>query len=205
MEKVEIRSLACPELRSNGRRLSGYAAVFDSPSEDMGGWREVIRRGAFGRTLRDQPDIKALVEHNPEKILGRAPVTLQVKEDTRGLNFSVALPKTTVADDALELVRSGILSQMSFEFSLRSDSDQRWSEGGRLREILDCGVLWEISLVSRPAYPATSVAARSGDGREVASVGSYGGLPAVVEPATWSDLEIERERLRMKLQLARRL
>lgn len=73
------------ELRATGRSLTGYAAVFDSPAK-IGSFTEVIRQGAFNESLRRGSDILALLDHNPERVLGRTKSgTLRLSEDARGL------------------------------------------------------------------------------------------------------------------------
>src|SRR3954452_17343861 len=97
----ERRTLAAPlEYRaaSEGSKspgtISGYAALFDSLSVDLGGFREQIMKGAFARALQ-QCDIRALRNHSPEALLGRrSSGTLRLEEDDKGLRFEVDLPDT---------------------------------------------------------------------------------------------------------------
>src|SRR5690606_5179958 len=91
---------AAYELRVAGTRqaprLEGYAAVFDAPSEDLGGFVEYVRRGAFARSLKsNHADPLALVHHMPHLVLGRRSAgTLKLEEDDRGLRFEIELPDT---------------------------------------------------------------------------------------------------------------
>src|SRR5688572_28560293 len=93
------------ELRAGGtksaRTLSGHAAVFDSPSEDLGGFVEYVRRGAFADSLKsNRADPVALVGHVGHLILGRRSAgTLPLEEDERGLAFKIILPETTTGND----------------------------------------------------------------------------------------------------------
>lgn len=158
---VELRTAAQrPEIRTEGGRptITGYACVFNSRSEDMGGWREVILPGTFTRSLREHPDIRALIEHDPKLIVARTTAgTLTVREDSKGLAVTIRPPDTTVGRDLVENLRTGLLNQMSFAFTI-AENGARWSENHKLREVTEAR-LYEVSIVSSPAYPATSVSA----------------------------------------------
>lgn len=151
------------ELRTAGsNKLAGYAAVFDSPSRDLGGFVEVIRPGAFRRSLADADQVRALYEHDSGQVLGRVGArTLRLREDTRGLAFEVDLPATTYARDLAALVERGDVAGCSFSFSV-APGGQRWEKRSDylLRELLDVA-LSEITITANPAYPDTSVAKRS--------------------------------------------
>lgn len=149
------------ELReaANGQ-LAGYAAVFNSLSQDLGGFVEVVRPGAFARTLQKADHVRALYDHQGGHVLGRVGAgTLKLAEDDRGLRFEVQLPPTTVARDLAVLVERGDVAGASFAFRAQKE---RWSthEGLPLRELLDVD-LEEVTITARPAYPDTSVALRS--------------------------------------------
>jgi HK97 family phage prohead protease len=149
--------------------LEGYAAVFGQRSEDLGGWRETIMPGAFARALREGQDVRALVNHNPDRLLGRTKSgTLTLAEDSKGLRFSLDTPDTDDARAILESVQRGDIDACSFGFACRSD---RWTEapdpsspgGSRtlaVREVQDVD-LFDVSVVTFPAYPQTSVDVRS--------------------------------------------
>jgi HK97 family phage prohead protease len=144
-------------VESKGRTLSGYAAVFDSPTL-IGSFSEVVKKGAFTRSLSSQeaPKITAIYEHNPEHLLGRlGSNTLRLWEDDKGLRFELDLPSTTLGNDVAELVKRGDLAGCSFGFIVRSEN---WTD--TTREILDVD-LFEITITSQPAYDATSVDIRA--------------------------------------------
>lgn len=155
------------ELRAAGTqrspRLEGYAAVFDSPSEDLGGFIEYVRAGAFANSLRSNTaDPLALVHHLPHLVLGRKSAgTLRLAEDTRGLHFEVEPPDTQTARDLLVSIERGDIRGCSFGFSVRSGGD-RWDLKGDqvVRELLDVE-LREITITATPAYPDTEVARRA--------------------------------------------
>lgn len=97
---IEHRSYRELEIRSEVKpgtigTLYGYAAVFESKSQDFGGWREVIRKGSFTRSLKDLPDVRALYQHNPAAVLGRVGAkTLTLREDEHGLAIEIDLIDT---------------------------------------------------------------------------------------------------------------
>lgn len=157
------------ELRTGGDnkspRLVGHAAVFDSPSQDLGGFTEIIRPGAFKRSLASTSyDQLALVQHMPELVLGRRSAgTLRLQEDQRGLAFEIDMPATTAARDLLVSVQRGDIRGASFAFSTPKGGD-KWDvrNGAVVRELLDVN-LSEITITAQPAYLDTSVAMRSYD------------------------------------------
>ena len=162
----EVRRFSSTELRMSpdGKTLRGLAARFDSESHDMG-YIETIAPGAFDRTLADDDEVLALVEHDSSKLLGRRSAgTLRLDQDKSGLTFEIDLPKTQLGNDTREQVARGDLRSMSFAFSMDSDTDEEWSssaDGRRQRRLLNLR-LWDVSLVSSPAYPnVTSVDVRS--------------------------------------------
>ena len=137
--------------------LVGYAAVFEKDSHDLGGFTESIRPGAFSRSLREGADVRALRDHDPSKVLGRSGSgTLRLLEDKLGLRSEIDLPDTELGRETAELVRRGDLDGMSFGFSAESDS---WSErdGHSHRELSDLDI-FDVSVVSFPAYPDAAVA-----------------------------------------------
>lgn len=143
------------EIRAKGRTLEGYAATFGTRAK-IADFEEIIASGAFAESLRDG-DKLALVDHDASKLLARTRNgSLKLAEDTRGLHFEIALPKTTLADDVLALADAGSLGGCSFGFLSKRD---HWQGTLRTLQSVD---LQEISIVSAwPAYPQTSVSARS--------------------------------------------
>ncbi len=152
------------ELRAAGDRnsISGYAAIYNSFSEDLGGFREVLLPGAFNSVLARNPDVRALVNHDTAQVLGRTiSKTLSLESDDTGLAFSVDLPDTSVARDLHTSVRRGDVSGASFAFSVGFDDYDIRFEGDELvREIRNIANLYEVSVVTFPAYLATEVSAR---------------------------------------------
>lgn len=138
-------------------RFSGYAAVFNSPSERLwdrnhGEFTETIAPGAFKRTLARDADVRMYVNHNSDMVLASTRSgTLSLREDSKGLRVEAELPNTSYARDLVTLMRSGIVDSMSFGFTV---IDDKWDGDQReLREV----ALSEVSLVSgHPAYPETA-------------------------------------------------
>jgi HK97 family phage prohead protease len=157
---------AALEIRAAGRRLSGVAAPFDSEAY-VGGFREIIKRGAFTASLADGHDVLGLVDHDATKLLGRTKTgSLRLAETDRGLEFELDVPETTLGRDVLALAERGDLGGASFAFTVRT-AGESWS--GALRELRALN-LHEISVVSAwPAYAATEVHARSGPPRLVSA------------------------------------
>ncbi len=154
--KLEIREGS----ENQPPRLTGYAAVFNSWSDDLGGFRERIAPGAFAKTLQEA-DVRALQNHNPDYVLGRTKSgTLRLLEDDYGLGFEITPPDTTWARDLLATMERGDVDQMSFQFRTIKDV---WEKGEELAErtLLEVA-LYDVSVVTFPAYPATeAVVARS--------------------------------------------
>jgi HK97 family phage prohead protease len=127
----------------------------------MGAFVETIKPGAFTKTIA-RDDVRALVNHDASKILGRTKSgTLTLREDTRGLYCEISPPDTTVGRDVVESVKRGDLDGMSFGFSaVDVNWDGRTEVGQQLRELHEVR-LYDVSVVTYPAYPSTSVAMRS--------------------------------------------
>ena len=163
----ETRSFACELRISNGSkapRIEGYAAVFDVLSEDLGGFRELIKPGAFTKTIRES-DVRALFNPDVNLILGRSkpggnkPATLTLEEDSHGLSIGIDPPDTQTGRDLLESIRRGDVDQMSFGFEKMKD---RWLKEARqqIRALLEVR-LFDVSPVVFPAYQQTSVDVRT--------------------------------------------
>lgn len=150
----EIR--AAVEVRASGRRLEGYAAVFDQETR-IADFTELVRPGAFKDSLGG--DVLGLVDHDTSKLLARTKSgTLRLAEDSKGLHFDLAIPDTSLGRDVVALAERGDLGGASFAFTV-PQGGERWT--GRSRELVLVN-LQEISVVSAwPAYEGTSVMARS--------------------------------------------
>ena len=143
------------------RTITGYAAVFNAPSLDFGGWTEVIAPGAFTKSLLTDPDVMLLRDHDNAILLGRTTSkTLTLNEDAHGLKFSCELPATTQANDLAVLIDRGDISGCSFGFICNLDNWANDGKGNTVRTVLDAD-LFDVSIVAQPAYPDTSLSLRS--------------------------------------------
>lgn len=159
---IERRFIKTNELRadvSNDRKhLIGYAALFNTWSADLGGFRERIAPGAFRNSLG--ADVRALFNHDPNYVLGRTVNgTLSLKEDDRGLLIDVTLPDVGYANDLHKLIGRGDVSQMSFGFKVLKDSWAKGSDGLAERTLVEAE-LFDVAPVTYPAYENTEVSAR---------------------------------------------
>lgn len=158
--EVEIR-----EADGKPPLIRGYAAVFDRESQDLGGFREIVKPGAFRASLDAKDDVIATIDHEPSRLLGRrASGTLDLIEDERGLRFEVQPPDTTYARDLAASMRRGDIKGASFGFIVNRDG-QQWlttRDGQRVRELRSVRLL-DVAVVGNPAYPDASAAVRSLD------------------------------------------
>ena len=149
-------------------KLEGYAAVFNSRSVDLGGFVEIMLPGCFDNVLATNPDVRCLMNHDGNLVLGRTKNgTLKLRADSTGLWYSCQLPNTSTGRDLYALIQRGDISQCSFAFRL-DPGDDDWTdemdEDGRkrrLRTIRAVPQLFDVSAVTTPAYEATSVSARN--------------------------------------------
>lgn len=154
--KIELRA----DTTSDSRTVEGYAAVFNSESEELWGFYETIEPGAFDEA--DMTDVRALFNHDPNQILARTSSgTLAVSVDETGLRYSFDMPETTMGNDLLVMMKRGDISQSSFAFTIREDSWEDLPDGRTLRHIRKVGKVYDVSPVTYPAYEATSATARS--------------------------------------------
>ena len=150
------------EASSDGMSFTGYAAVFNSPSEPLP-FTEVIKEGAFKRSLKSRNEVKLFMNHNTDVVLGSTRAgTLRLTEDSRGLLAQADLPDTSAGRDLSVLMKRGDVSSMSFGFSVPPTGDA-WSKDGATRELHQIR-LHEVSIVTGfPAYAATTASVRSLD------------------------------------------
>lgn len=164
--KEDRRGLIAPiELQERAEgdtamRIGGYAAKFDSVYS-LGSFDEVVRAGAFDQT--DMSDVVALFNHDDNIPLGRTGAgTLSIEVDSVGLKYTIELPDSPNGRNVYEAVKRGDIRESSWAFTVRK---QTWTERGRneadLRELMDIERVYDVSPVTYPANPDTSVAERS--------------------------------------------
>lgn len=135
--------------------IEGYAAVFNQPSVDMG-FIEFMDPKSFDGV--DMTDTVALYNHNWDNVLGRVSGgTLKLTTDEKGLRFALTMPDTTVGRDTYENAKNGNLQGCSFGFTIADDDWTRGEDGNLIHTILKIDELFEISIVTMPAYTETSV------------------------------------------------
>lgn len=154
--KIEMRvSNADFEIREtgDGMTFTGYASVFNSRSENLGGFTEFVAPGAFTRSLKSRNDVKLLWNHDSGQVLGSTRAkSMTLTEDARGLRVEAKLPNTQLGRDTAELLRTGLVDSMSFGFNVIKDS---WNAEGNERT-LQAVRLHEVSIVAFPAYAGTA-------------------------------------------------
>lgn len=157
LESLEVRDAAEGE---SGPTIRGYAAVYNQPSEDLGGFVESIRPGAFSKAI-GRDDVRALFNHDANYVLGRNRAgTLALHDDERGLGVTITPPDAQWANDLMASMRRGDIDQMSFAFGVFEDNWTRSDDGYPHRELIDLR-LYDVSVVTYPAYPQTTVAVRA--------------------------------------------
>lgn len=150
---VEIRALE----ETEGMTVEGYAAVFDSVT-DLGWMKEVIDRNAFDGA--DMSDIVMKYNHE-DSFLPMARTrggSLQFNVDDHGLKIKANLPDTTTNRDIFTLIKEGVLSKMSFAFTVKNEEYDYETD---TRRILSFDKIFDVSVVDVPAYETTEIYARS--------------------------------------------
>lgn len=153
------QTLELREAEGEPSRLVGYAAVFNSLSGNLGGFREKLLPGAFSASLANaELDVRALVDHDYKRIMGRRSAgTLRLSEDDVGLRIANDPPDTSYARDLLASIRRGDIRGMSFGFYVDDDGERWTRDGDDVVRVLTRVELVEVTFTSIPAYPAASV------------------------------------------------
>lgn len=153
-------------------RLVGHAAVFDQTTT-IGGFApftEDVSSRAFDRVLRERQDTALLVNHDGMPLARTVSGTLRLGTDARGLTIDADLADTSLGRDVRTLLERGDLSQMSFGFTVAADEWRDGDDGRPHRTIVEVDRLFDVSVVTFPAYAGTDVALRAA---------LYGDLPRV--------------------------
>jgi uncharacterized protein len=166
MKNKELRSyegsITIETREDEPAKIVGHAAVFNTISENLGWFREIIRPGAFDGVLEN--DVRALFNHDSNKVLGRTKSgTLTLEVDEKGLRYVINPPDTTIAKDLMKSIERGDINQSSFGFIVEKDEWEEQENGEDLRIIHKVKRLFDVSPVTFPAYPDTDVAKRSHD------------------------------------------
>ena len=156
--KIEIRS----DPEDSTEYIEGYALKFNKLSDRLGyrGWFvEKISPNALDEA--DLSSVVALFNHDESLILGRTNANLELEIDGIGLKFKITPTKTTYTLDLMENIRSGIINQCSFAFTVsREDESEEWTESDEdgveyIRSIKKIDKVYDVSMVTTPAYPDT--------------------------------------------------
>jgi HK97 family phage prohead protease len=154
---LELRAI--DESADDGWTVSGYAAVFDSPSEPLP-WTEYVKRGAFRKTIKDGADVRLLIDHTGVPLARTKSGTLKLREDDKGLYMEARLdPANPDAVKMRSALMRGDVSQMSFAFETVKDG---WNKDRTVRELKEVR-LHDVSIVTYPAYEETSAEMRNND------------------------------------------
>ena len=147
---IEVRST------SGGReKITGLAIPYNELSIDLDGFREIVRPGAFARTLAGDDDVRADVEHDRNvKLARRKNGSLKLIDLPRGLAVEILLPNTTVGRNTAEEIRAGLLDGMSIGMIVEKDEYVTQKSGELVRGIRQAK-LTTVALTQFPAYPQT--------------------------------------------------
>jgi HK97 family phage prohead protease len=183
------------------RTLSGYASVFNTPSEDLGGFREIIAPGAFTRALESADlNVCLLWNHDPDTVMASTRNgTLELAQDKKGLRMWARVDMADFdAQRVVGKIRSGLVDQMSFAFTIAEDGDE-WDvrDGKPFRTVRDVNGLYDVSAVTWPAYPVGTKVELLDRALRSGRVPDARALVAQADPAgTTSSLSTEGEALR---------
>lgn len=177
---MEIRSFyeerAMPKVEADTRNIEGYAVVFEKESRMMVDWWtgkkfvEVIKRGAVTNDDLKQWDIKALAEHDKSRLLARSfngTGSLTLTVDDYGVKYRFESPKTVEGDNAIEMIKRGDIFGSSFAYTTDETANVTYTkrpDGSMLREVSKLDKMYDVSVVTDPAYFGTDVTVRSLDG-----------------------------------------
>ena len=160
MKEVRNSNNEITPILPNSREVSGYAIVFNSDSNDLGGFIERIQPEALEGVI-EKSDVLCLLNHNEDKgVLARSKHgegSLRLEIDEIGLKYTFEAPNTALGDELLEGLRRGDINTSSFAFTVGSDNWSKREDGTYLRTINSISELFDVSPVYRAAYDATSV------------------------------------------------
>ena len=162
MKKIErrtftVRDVEARQAEDGTMTLRGYAAVFNEASVPLP-FIETIAPGAFRKTLSETPDVRLLINHEGLPLARTKNGTLTLTEDDRGLYMDATIADTTEGRDLYKLVERGDVDQMSFAFRVIR---QKYNDDRSQRTLTEVSLAdGDVSVVTYPAYPTTSVEAR---------------------------------------------
>jgi hypothetical protein len=173
--KIEVRA-GKPETRSykatrlevrkaadGSMQLAGRAICFDSPSQNLGGFVEIVKHQSVQKSLQRNTDVYMLWQHDSSRPLARVKTgALKLTLTQAGLDFVATLPNSPLGQNAYQAVSDGTVDSVSFGFTVEPDGD-KWlsdAQGNVVRELWDINVT-EISPITWAAYLEPHVDTRS--------------------------------------------
>ena len=169
--KTEKRALPFEmrmETAEDVTRVIGAGAVYNKRSQDLGGFFEIIREGAFKRSLESGREVKSFFNHDPNQVLGttESEPPLTITDDKRGLMYDVEIPDTSYGRDLRENLKRKNVKGSSFQFRTIEDNWYKDDAGVTVREIISAE-LFEVGPVTEPAYlPSSSELRTLKDGKD---------------------------------------
>lgn len=163
--ETRVFHLSDLEVRAEGDaapEFSGYAAIFNEETELWPGFREKVAPGAFSKTLRERDDVVLLFNHDSDTVLASTKArSLDLAEDEIGLRVRATLdPADVDTQRVVPKMKRGDIDQMSFGFQTISDEFLNNEDGTTLRTLKEVK-LWDVSVVTWPAYPGTEADVRA--------------------------------------------
>ena len=167
-DKTDNNQQPAKTAQNSPKKLSGYAIVWNTPSKDLGGFKEVVSPDALKGV--DLSNVLMLNDHDYTQVLASVKAgTLKLTPDDKGLYFEATLPDTTTANDVFANVKAGNLDSCSFSFDVDDGSD-KWEkddQGNITRTINQIKDLFDVSVVAVPAYDSTNVNADNSNNQNV--------------------------------------
>jgi Escherichia/Staphylococcus phage prohead protease len=162
--EYERRSYSCELRAADNKELvfEGIASPFNSRSYDLGGFTEIVKPGAFRTSLENQDDVRALIDHDSRLVMARTKSgTLDLLETDEGLAVTIRPANTSYVRDIAEVVRRGDVDQMSIGFFIEREEWDFDDETERVTRTIFEVQLFDVSIVTYPAFEETLVALRS--------------------------------------------
>ena len=169
----EIRQSNSNSLNLEDRHVTGYALVFETPSDNISGWTEIIKRGAVTNETITNSIVLAKLNHDDNKVLARSYYgkgTLSLTVDEHGLKYDFDAPNTSLGDELLEYLKRGDIDSSSFAFTISPEQDsERWykKDGEIYRDIMKIDRLYDISPVFISAYESAVCSKRFSEIKEL--------------------------------------
>tara|TARA_R100001244_G_scaffold126111_1_gene96424 strand:- start:9882 stop:10598 length:717 start_codon:yes stop_codon:yes gene_type:complete len=142
------------ETEDGNKVIMGHASMYNIRSENLGGFYEYIEAGAFTPELIEKSDVRALINHDQNLILGRTTSgTLRLNTDEKGLRYEFDVPETSYGKDLVVSMERGDITQSSFAFTVADDEWGTDEDGNNIRTIKKIDRLFDVSPVTYAAYP----------------------------------------------------